>query len=68
MDLLPLALIQSVDAVNARARSAQPGAPVVPEPARAPRLIGARRVAAGLLSRAARALEPKAAPECTPAH
>lgn len=69
MDLYALAFIQATDAARTSARSALPGAPVIPDRApRTPRLGRTRRVTAGLLERAARAVEPRATPECTPAH
>jgi len=66
MDLLPLAMIQSTNAMHRDALSALPGAPVVhPRPRRA-RAVRTRSITAHLLERAAAAVAPK--PSCSAAH
>ena len=66
MDLLPLAMIQSTNAMHRGALSALPGAPVVhPRPQRV-RAVRTRTMTAHLLERAAAAVAPK--PSCSAAH
>ena len=67
LDLLPLAMTLSQNAVNHEFRSALPNAPVVPDrPARTsrPRAVRTRTGLAHLLERTAQWVAP--APQCTP--
>ena len=67
MELLPMAMIMSDRAGTALHHSALPNAPVVPEPARRPRLPRTRMSTARLLNRAAAAITPARPTQCDPA-
>lgn len=64
----PTGFIFAIDAVTRHVNSARPDAPVRPEPARTPRLTGARRLTAVALRRLADQIQPApltATPNCT---
>ncbi|GIJ26638.1 hypothetical protein Vqi01_18000 [Micromonospora qiuiae] len=58
----PTGFIFAVDAVTRHVTSARPDAPVRPDPPRAPRLAGARRLTAAALHRLADQIQPTPPP------
>ena len=69
MDLLPMAMSLSQDAVLRELHSARPDAPVVPDrvsPPRPPRAVRTRSTVAHLLERTAQWVAPS--PSCPPLH